>query len=46
MSRKAVLSEIDCSLKRLGTDYIDVYQIHRYDPATPFEETMEALHEW
>lgn len=45
LSRKAILSEIDRSLKRLGTDYVDVYQIHRYDPATPLEETMEALHD-
>lgn len=45
LSRKAILSEIDRSLKRLGTDYVDVYQIHRYDPATPYEETMEALHD-
>ncbi|MER8403028.1 aldo/keto reductase [Mesorhizobium sp. M1348] len=45
LSRKAILSEIDCSLKRLGTEYIDIYQVHRYDPATPAEETMEALHD-
>ncbi|WNQ11174.1 aldo/keto reductase [Paenibacillus aurantius] len=45
LSRKAILSEIDHSLKRLGTDYVDLYQIHRWDPATPIEETMEALHD-
>jgi 1-deoxyxylulose-5-phosphate synthase len=45
LSRKAILSEIDKSLKRLGTDYVDLYQIHRWDYQTPIEETMEALHE-
>ncbi|OLP60559.1 alcohol dehydrogenase [Xaviernesmea oryzae] len=45
LSRKAILSEIDASLKRLGTDYVDLYQIHRYDPHTPIEETLEALHD-
>src|SRR6186713_1778872 len=45
LSRKAILSEIDKSLKRLGTDYVDLYQIHRWDPGTPIEETMEALHD-
>ncbi len=45
LSRKAILSEIDHSLRRLGTDYVDLYQIHRYDHATPVEETMEALHD-
>jgi 1-deoxyxylulose-5-phosphate synthase len=45
LSRKAILHEIDASLKRLGTDYVDLYQIHRWDDATPIEETMEALHE-
>ncbi|HEU4382106.1 MAG TPA: aldo/keto reductase [Anaeromyxobacteraceae bacterium] len=45
LSRKAILHEIDASLKRLGTDFIDLYQIHRWDPATPIEETMEALHD-
>ncbi|RAP78486.1 aldo/keto reductase [Paenibacillus montanisoli] len=45
LSRKAILSEVDDSLRRLGTDYIDLYQIHRWDPHTPIEETMEALHD-
>lgn len=45
LSRKAILHEIDASLKRLGTDYVDLYQIHRWDPDTPIEETMEALHD-
>jgi aryl-alcohol dehydrogenase-like predicted oxidoreductase len=45
LSRKAILENVDASLKRLGTDYIDLYQIHRFDPATPVEETMEALHD-
>ena len=45
LSRKAILQEIDASLARLGTDYVDLYQIHRFDPATPVEETMEALHD-
>jgi aryl-alcohol dehydrogenase-like predicted oxidoreductase len=45
LSRKAILSEIDASLKRLGTDYVDLYQIHRYDYHTPIEETLEALHD-
>ena len=45
LSRKAILHEIDQSLKRLGTDYVDLYQIHRWDPMTPIEETMEALHD-
>lgn len=45
LSRKAILHEIDASLQRLGTDYVDLYQIHRWDPATPIEETMEALHD-
>jgi 1-deoxyxylulose-5-phosphate synthase len=43
LSRKAILSEIDHSLKRLGTDYVDLYQIHRWDYETPIEETLEAL---
>jgi 1-deoxyxylulose-5-phosphate synthase len=45
LSRKAILQEIDASLARLGTDYVDLYQIHRWDPETPIEETMEALHD-
>ncbi|HEX5690530.1 MAG TPA: aldo/keto reductase, partial [Roseiflexaceae bacterium] len=45
LSRKAILSEIDHSLKRLQTDYVDLYQIHRWDYETPIEETMEALHD-
>jgi aryl-alcohol dehydrogenase-like predicted oxidoreductase len=43
LSRKAILSEIDHSLRRLGTDYVDLYQIHRWDDRTPIEETLEAL---
>jgi len=45
LSRKAILTEIDASLRRLGTDYVDLYQIHRWDPDTPVEETMQALHD-
>jgi aryl-alcohol dehydrogenase (NADP+) len=45
LSRKAIMTEIDASLRRLGTDYVDLYQIHRWDPQTPIEETMEALHD-
>ncbi len=45
LSRKAIMHEIDASLRRLGTDYVDLYQIHRWDDATPIEETMEALHD-
>ncbi|NOU86326.1 aldo/keto reductase [Paenibacillus sp. LMG 31460] len=45
LSRKAIMSEIDNSLRRLGTDYVDLYQIHRFDNTTPIEETMEALHD-
>jgi 1-deoxyxylulose-5-phosphate synthase len=45
LSRKAILSEIDHSLERLGTDYVDLYQIHRWDHETPIEETLEALDE-
>jgi len=44
-SRKAILSEIDNSLRRLKTDYVDLYQIHRFDYQTPIEETLEALHD-
>jgi len=45
LSRKAILAEIDASLRRLGVDYVDLYQIHRWDPRTPIEETMQALHD-
>ena len=45
LSRKAILTEIDHSLRRLGTDYVDLYQIHRMDNGTPLEETLEALHD-
>jgi aryl-alcohol dehydrogenase-like predicted oxidoreductase len=45
LSRKAIMTEVDASLRRLGTDYIDLYQIHRWDYATPIEETLEALHD-
>lgn len=45
LSRKAIMHEIDASLKRLGTDYVDLYQIHRWDDEVPIEETMEALHD-
>jgi aryl-alcohol dehydrogenase-like predicted oxidoreductase len=45
LSRKHILSAIDASLTRLGTDYVDLYQIHRWDDHTPIEETMEALHD-
>jgi 1-deoxyxylulose-5-phosphate synthase len=45
LSRKAIMTEVDASLRRLGTDYIDLYQIHRFDPDTPLEETLEALHD-
>ncbi|MED4056436.1 aldo/keto reductase [Niallia taxi] len=45
LSRKAIMSEIDKSLNRLGTDYVDLYIIHRWDDNTPIEETMEALHD-
>jgi aryl-alcohol dehydrogenase (NADP+) len=45
LSRKAVLAEVDNSLRRLGVDYVDLYQIHRFDPTTPVEETLEALHD-
>ncbi len=45
LSRKSILHEIDASLARLGTDYVDLYQIHRWDPNTPIEETLEALDE-
>jgi aryl-alcohol dehydrogenase (NADP+) len=45
LSRKAIMTEIDASLRRLGTDHVDLYQIHRFDRRTPVEETMEALHD-
>jgi len=45
LSRKSIFANIDASLRRLGTDYVDLYQIHRWDYATPIEETMEALHD-
>ncbi|EGD04331.1 NADP-dependent aryl-alcohol dehydrogenase, partial [Burkholderia sp. TJI49] len=45
LSRKAIMTDIDQSLKRLGTDYVDLYQIHRWDYHTPLEETLEALHD-
>jgi 1-deoxyxylulose-5-phosphate synthase len=45
LSRKHVLASIDASLRRLGTDHVDLYQIHRFDPETPIEETMEVLHD-
>jgi len=45
LSRKAVFQELDASLRRLGTDYVDLYQIHRWDDSTPIEETLEALND-
>jgi 1-deoxyxylulose-5-phosphate synthase len=45
LSRKAIMTEVDNSLRRLGTDYVDLYQIHRWDARTPIEETLEALHD-
>jgi aryl-alcohol dehydrogenase-like predicted oxidoreductase len=45
LSRKSIFNAIDASLRRLGTDYVDLYQIHRWDPTTPIEETLEALHD-
>jgi aryl-alcohol dehydrogenase (NADP+) len=45
LSRKHIMQAIDASLKRLGTDYVDLYQIHRYDESTPIEETLEALND-
>jgi aryl-alcohol dehydrogenase-like predicted oxidoreductase len=45
LSRKHILASIDGSLRRLGTDYVDLYQIHRWDPETPLDETLEALHD-
>ena len=45
LSRKHIMSSIDASLRRLGTDYVDLYQTHRWDPETPIEETLQALHD-
>jgi aryl-alcohol dehydrogenase-like predicted oxidoreductase len=45
LSRKAIFGELDNSLRRLGTDFVDLYQIHRWDPTVPIEETLEALHD-
>ncbi|MCU1267749.1 MAG: alcohol dehydrogenase [Acidobacteria bacterium] len=45
LSRKSIMTEIDASLRRLGTDYVDLYQIHRWDKETPIEETLEGLHD-
>src|SRR5580704_2432321 len=45
LARKHIMHAIDDSLRRLGTDYVDLYQIHRFDPETPVEETLEALHD-
>src|SRR3984957_6694167 len=45
LSRKSIMAEIDASLQRLGMDYVDLYQIHRWDSQTPIEETLEALHD-
>lgn len=45
LSRQAIFNSVDASLQRLGVDYIDLFQIHRFDPHTPIEETMEALHD-
>jgi len=45
LSRRAIMQEIDASLRRLGVDHVDLYQIHRWDYATPIEETLEALHD-
>lgn len=46
LSRKAIFAELDASLARLGMEYVDLYQIHRWDPTVPIEETLEAFTTW